>query len=224
MIEINNLTADLIDEEFLDAIGLDTLLSSQGEPATVKKTLKKQEINRESYLGSIGSDSSNDEWSAYNSTFASSRNSVAGYLFIYGIPKGSTSSELLIRNIHVSKSEYPKLVLKRIVNEQSGDHELIPSIFTIKVTPTKYLVDVKGAKEPYTLGFKESYQKLWRVYEYTPDTNFFTPFFEGNLIAEDNHYMANGFSNSWDISPSDLGGKEDYTLVVEFLPQKVLFI
>jgi hypothetical protein len=43
-------------------------------------------------------------------------------------------------------------------------------------------------------------------------------------IAEDRHYLVNGYANSWYIKPSDVGGAENYELVVEFWPQRLFYI
>jgi len=43
-------------------------------------------------------------------------------------------------------------------------------------------------------------------------------------IAEDRHYLVNGYANSWYITPQDVGGKENYELIVEFWPQRLFYI
>jgi len=43
-------------------------------------------------------------------------------------------------------------------------------------------------------------------------------------IAEDNHFLVNGYANSWYIRPEDVGGKEEYTLLLEYLPQRSFYI
>jgi hypothetical protein len=43
-------------------------------------------------------------------------------------------------------------------------------------------------------------------------------------IADDRHYLVNGYANSWYITPEDVGGKENYELIVEFWPQRLFYI
>jgi hypothetical protein len=43
-------------------------------------------------------------------------------------------------------------------------------------------------------------------------------------IAEDRHYLVNGYANSWYITPEDVGGKENYELIVEFWPQRLFYV
>ena len=43
-------------------------------------------------------------------------------------------------------------------------------------------------------------------------------------IAEDRHYLVNGYANSWYITPADVDGQENYELIVEFWPQRLFYI
>jgi len=42
-------------------------------------------------------------------------------------------------------------------------------------------------------------------------------------IAEERHYLVNGYANSWYITPEDAGGKQDYELIIEFAPQRLFY-
>ena len=43
-------------------------------------------------------------------------------------------------------------------------------------------------------------------------------------IAEDRHYLVNNYANSWYIIPQDVGGQEDYELIVEFWSQRLFYV
>lgn len=43
-------------------------------------------------------------------------------------------------------------------------------------------------------------------------------------IADNRHLIVNGFANSWHILPEDVNNKENYELIVEFEPQRYLYI
>jgi len=43
-------------------------------------------------------------------------------------------------------------------------------------------------------------------------------------VAEDGHFLVNGYANSWYITPEDVGGKESYELIVEFSSQKLFYV
>jgi len=42
-------------------------------------------------------------------------------------------------------------------------------------------------------------------------------------LSEDKHLMVNGYANSWYITPEDVGGKQDYELIIEFAPQRLFY-
>jgi len=43
-------------------------------------------------------------------------------------------------------------------------------------------------------------------------------------IAQDTHLIVNGYANSWRITPASVGGKNNYELIVEFVPQRFFYI
>jgi len=42
-------------------------------------------------------------------------------------------------------------------------------------------------------------------------------------IADARHYESFGYANSWAINPEDINGKKDYTLILEYIPQKKFY-
>lgn len=44
-----------------------------------------------------------------------------------------------------------------------------------------------------------------------------------NEIAFDRHFGSNGYSNAWYIKPDDVGGKKDYTMILELGTQKLFY-
>ncbi len=120
-----------------------------------------------------------------------------------------------------------------------------PEIKFQKINPTKYKIHVSNSDQSFNLIFNESFHKGWKLYLATknPDSastevvrNYFGKITElvpsNNLLdprpletlrmkqlVEDSHRIVNGYANSWRISPEDVGGLEDYELVIEFKPQ-----
>lgn len=43
-------------------------------------------------------------------------------------------------------------------------------------------------------------------------------------IADDKHYVINGYANCWYISPSDFNNKKDFEFMVEFTPQRFFYV
>ena len=130
----------------------------------------------------------------------------------------------------------------------------IPEITFEKVNPTKYRIKVENAKHPYVLVFTEKYSEYWRLYSNSNNSNSSekkyseetASYFNGEIkegihrmnfletntfetwfkksISEDRHLVANGYANSWYIELDDVGGKENYELIIEFWPQRFYFL
>jgi len=80
-----------------------------------------------------------------------------------------------------------------------------PQIEFKKINPTKYLVDIYKANQPFWLVFAESYNQGWRI---------ITPGFE-NV----NHRQINAYANGWYI---DMLG--NYQFEIEYWPQRYVWI
>jgi len=133
----------------------------------------------------------------------------------------------------------------------SLEYNKVPKITFVKINPTKYKIKVENAKEPYLLVFSESFHKDWKLYvnSGSDDKNFgkiVESYFDGDIkegthrniffelatfetwnkkaLNENRHLIANGFANSWYITPEDIGNKEDYELIIEFWPQRLVYM
>lgn len=42
-------------------------------------------------------------------------------------------------------------------------------------------------------------------------------------IPDEKHLLINGYANSWHITPEDSEGRKDYEIIIEFVPQKLLY-
>ncbi len=141
----------------------------------------------------------------------------------------------------------PRLILasKREENVSENSH---PKISFTKINPTKYYLRIEGAKKPYFLVFSQNYYKFWKLY--LNKGEIFEPvlasYFGGEIkevnnqnlfinqnifetlghkpIAEDRHFLVNGYANAWYITPKDTGGKETYELIVEYTPQRLVYV
>ena len=156
--------------------------------------------------------------------------------------------------IENSSSEKLKELGKNALSINKYGKNEIPTIIFEKINPTKYRIIVKNAKDPYVLVFTENYSEYWKLYsninnsklnkngyneevisyfngevkECTSRTTFleidtFETWFKKSIL-EDRHLVANGYANSWYIESSNVGGKENYELIIEFWPQKFYFL
>ncbi|MHB1335195.1 MAG: hypothetical protein ACYCXQ_04470 [Candidatus Humimicrobiaceae bacterium] len=126
-----------------------------------------------------------------------------------------------------------------------------PQITFKKINPTKFIVKVEGAKDPFWLKFSESFHNQWYLYQipYTenqmqefkkivadyPDLKVkeakylikYTPedirfLFKKPLDAQ--HDLVNEYANGWYIEPDKLGLSENFILVIYFWPQSLFYI
>ena len=81
-----------------------------------------------------------------------------------------------------------------------------------KINPTKYLVDISQATEPYYLVFSETYHQEWKLR------------ILDHIIPKDRHFQVNGYANGWYITPQDSQGQKDYQVVIEYFPQRLFLI
>lgn len=124
----------------------------------------------------------------------------------------------------------------------------IPSISFERVNLTKYLVHVEKVENPYLLTFLNQYSSGWKIFLAENDIkpqNITKSYFDGEIqegehkddfldkpletvrskpIAESKHIIANGYANAWEIHPQDVGGRNNYTLIVEMTGQRNFYI
>lgn len=119
-----------------------------------------------------------------------------------------------------------------------------PSLVMEKISPTKYLVQIRNAQSPYMLVFGERFSSNWKLYqsehrrsEITPveiyldgrvaagsesatflDRQLFETWMSGPL-GEDYHVEVNGYANGWYVT--NLGS---YDLIIEYWPQRLLYL
>jgi len=171
---------------------------------------------------------------------------------------------VLIKKIKLSrgKHKYEKIenptfdiewvIFEPVAVSQKQEIRSEPTITFKKINPTKYLVKVEGAKQPFWLVFSESFYKEWRLYRYQKSNiknqNYFeeivadypklgvkeathlmkfTPsdirfLFEKPLDAE--HQLVNGYANGWYIEPKKIGLGENFVLAIYFWPQSLFYL
>ncbi len=153
---------------------------------TLKKSLLSfRSINLEKKLG---------EWSLYN--IASSR-----ILPLVYMSKSLNKFNLELVRLQKKDNLDPYLLSPK-QNEQNTN---FPVLFQ-KVNPTKYIVNVKNAKDNYVLVFNQAFDRNWQAYIQ-------------NDSLESNHVVVNGYVNGWIIDK-----KGNYEIALEYTPQKIFYI
>lgn len=101
------------------------------------------------------------------------------------------------------------------------------------INPTKTEIHIKGAQSAFYLETKESYSPRWNLGLDDPNAKSWWPFGHQASVSEENHIKVNNFMNGWLVDPSKLcqssctqnsDGSYDLTLVMEFTPQRWLYI
>ena len=126
----------------------------------------------------------------------------------------------------------------------------VPKISVQRINPTRYIIQIKKAKEPYMLVLSNAFHPKWQLFvsdvEQTEDLPITTEYFDGDIkeakaqdiwvnrdmlatwikkpIADSRHFKANVYANSWYILPSDVDGQENYTLILEMTSQRVFYV
>lgn len=96
--------------------------------------------------------------------------SLKGFLRVVPFsPKNK--GEIQIKNLIVQKIDYPELVFKKNVPDV-GKNDL-PHLTFSKINSTKYVIDVKGATDAYTLVFLESFSENWKLFDIESNDNSF---------------------------------------------------
>ena len=93
----------------------------------------------------------------------------------------------------------------------AGFGNMIGSVFEIKETKSD------GVISYFDGDVRESYSKNIFL-----DSNTFNAWAK-NEIAFDRHFRVNGYSNAWYIKPDDIGGKTEYSLILEMGTQKLFY-
>jgi hypothetical protein len=169
--------------------------------------------------------------------------------FYFWIKTKRKREDTRIFNLKIEKLFKPAIILRR---DQPQEPFQTPKITFTKINPTKYRVKVEKATEPYFLIFSETFNDNWRAYIQTSDVELQMPgqiiasYFDGEIresshrrtflgrdtfetwgkepIAEDKHLLANGYANSWFLTPEDAGEKENYEIIIEFWPQRLFYL
>ena len=159
------------------------------------------------------------------------------------------NNKIEIKNLSVTAVPQPEIVLEKN-NINDGKKKIVPQVSFTKINPTKYKIKVLNATNPYKLVFLGAYNKDWKLFrvnremnedENTNQASYFNgEIKEGNhtstflshqtfdtwgkqTIADKKHFLVNGYANVWNITPEDMDGKADYTLLLEFNTQRIAY-
>lgn len=201
-----------------------------------EKQIQNGDFTTETYFNKI---LSSKTWKTQQSIVTSSTNATDAYIEFTTI-ENQYSGKLHIRNLSVVPVPNDTLLFREVV--QNKTQQNLPTIQFQKINPTRYIIHVRNAVDPYTLVFSEAFSNNWKLYlpahppkqnnviasyfngevqeEKSEDTFFNLAFLHnGKLVTPDLHTEGNGYANVWDISTSDVGNKTNYDLILVYQPQ-----
>ena len=99
-------------------------------------------------------------WNTFETVVNSSRNATSAKLFFTTTSgrEGFSSAEL--KEVKIEPIVEPLMILKMI----QKDYSSVPKITFNKINPTKYVIDIEDATDPYYLVFSESFHRGWKAY------------------------------------------------------------
>ena len=182
-----------------------------------------------------------DKWQLVSAVFAPNFGSHEADLKFYLIADQNETDTYYLEDIRVEKVLSPSLLFKK---EKEYQEQSLPKITFKKINPTKYLVKVEGATEPYFLVFSEAFHEGWQAYLTDAQGNDGQPiasYFNGEIKEEEHgkkffdtsvfsnvlreplpkekHLLVNAFANAWYLDRTG-----DYLVTLEFIPQRVYFL
>jgi hypothetical protein len=138
----------------------------------------------------------------------------------------------------------PIIALSNLKKESHNQKNILPEITFVKINPTKYKILIKDYKKPFYIIFSETFNNGWKLYlknnlknndyEIFKNTSInskdffdYPSFFETSKlkkIPETQHLFANGYANAWFIATESFETNSDYEIILEYEPQKLLYL
>lgn len=153
---------------------------------------------------------------------------------------------LSIKRVYSPKAPFLK---RKQIKAENLEKKNVPIIKFKKINPTRYVIEVQNAREPYILVFSENFNSNWNL---SINSNFkkeldgiVKNYFNGEIlesfsgnkfwlkeirtgiftkIPDERHFTVNGYANSWLINPIDSSFNGNYEIIVDFSPQKNVYI
>lgn len=174
--------------------------------------------------GRIGKDrlikiDNNNPWSKFSYVYNPTKGTTSVSLKFSPASYGIYGASFELKNFTVIKSFTPLVVLSRTVSVINRN---TPDVRFQRINPTKYVVRIEHASDPYILSFQEAYNGGWKAY--VADSNSFSnsSLFSGIFLkpfSEKDHFKINGYANAWFIKQ-----KGDYNIIVEYYPQRFFYV
>lgn len=140
-------------------------------------------------------------------------------------------NELINDDLPSNQSEY-------FLIARSSDKKDVSVVNFKKINPTKYRISINNkTSSDLPLVFNESFHLGWKIYlanHHFFSNHFYETWFKDPIVGEENHFMVNGYANSWIVDTEEIcksdnycvknsDGTYNFELVVEYWPQRFFY-
>jgi hypothetical protein len=187
--------------------------NSNGKPFEANIFLKARhkatDRTEPAYLGIFRESISARDWQKFTAVIDSFQTQT----LLLGIKSlNENSNAIKIRNFTIYKlDDAPVLSVKAV--DGKIPELAAPKLSVEKINPTKYEVQVTKAPASYMLVLSDAYSKNWKIIEES----------SGKKIAENAHFVANGYANGWMIDNVSTN-KSSYKLIIKLQSQNIFYI
>lgn len=166
-----------------------------------------------------------NKWSRFSYIYKPEKSTRSPVLELAPFSYEMEGASVKLRNFTIIKSVTPSLFFFLNI---PGQKRTNPKISFERIDPTKFIVNVENATEPFFLNFKESFNRGWKAQIIEsrsgtfPRESFLDILFVksiGNTVSEDNHFEINGYGNGWLIQRAG-----DYKIIVKYYPQRFFYL
>jgi hypothetical protein len=159
-------------------------------------------------------------------------------LLLYGFPSSNFGETGTARYDNFKLLHIPRITNHYFLLQDDHTPATTPNLTFDTLNPTKTLLHITSASEPFYISTKESYHNLWELRPNTGRSGLiesFMPWSSAKLLGED-HLRLNGSMNGWYIDPQVLcstptanciknpDGTYAMELVMEFRPQRWFYL
>lgn len=162
-------------------------------------------------------DDSAGQWQSFTTVITAPDGAENLRLLLYAYPAGTLGKAGTALYDNVSLINIPDVLGRFFLVGEQHTSSRAPRIEYQRSDPTRTVVQVRGAQEPFFISTKESYHRLWQLQ--TTD---------GTVLP--GHFKINGTMNGWYVEPNPLcntatctvnpDGSYDFVLTMQFAPQQ----
>jgi len=128
------------------------------------------------------------------------------------INRVKSQPDVLGNEVFIDSNVSETAILENLENESAFP----PNITFERIDPSKWVVQVRNASNPFILTFNEAYDRHWKAYYGNTD---WPNSLSSEPIPDKYHYKANAYANAWYINKTGT-----YTITLYFWPQSLLYL